>query len=68
MSTRNALFNKLLRDVWDDACNAVCQDLQEGNMCNCAPGYCIAAQVLFPAKLYKEQMDTIYENIRKDQT
>jgi hypothetical protein len=36
-------------DVWYDATNAVCQVMQERNMCKCEDGKCVAASIDFPA-------------------
>ncbi|PWU76163.1 hypothetical protein DK867_02515 [Ochrobactrum sp. POC9] len=35
------------REIWDDATNAVCQAMQEQNMCNCPDGGCLAAKIEF---------------------
>ncbi|MFU0504170.1 hypothetical protein [Pseudaminobacter sp. NGMCC 1.201702] len=32
-------------DLWDAATNAVCQTMQDRNMCNCPDGDCLAAKV-----------------------
>lgn len=40
------------REIWDDATNAVCQAMQEQNMCNCPDGDCLAAKIDFsPEKI-----------------
>lgn len=35
-------------EIWDDATNAVCQAMQEQNMCNCPNGKCLAATITSP--------------------
>ena len=58
-------LDKLLEEVWGDACNAVCQTLQENNMCKCPDGKCYAALVNFQKELYEKQRDKLHEDIRQ---
>ena len=39
---------RVLEEVWDSATNAVCQTLQDADMCKCPSGRCYAAEVRLP--------------------
>lgn len=34
-----------IRDIWYDATNAVCQEMQDRDMCRCPDGECLAAKI-----------------------
>lgn len=42
---RPLVSDEAVREVWDNATNAVCQEMQARAMCNCPDGDCLAAKV-----------------------
>ena len=45
MSTTTTDPRDVIAEIWNDATNAVCQAMQETDMCNCPDGQCLAATI-----------------------